>query len=359
LKKIIKIILINFSIFCTIFVTLELFFQIGYFLKHDNFLFVEYDLDINNDIFEIHPYLGARLKKSIAIEKNEIKITSTSFHTRWTGAPKNTDSLVRIAIFGGSTTFGTGVTDKDTWPALLQEKLGRKYAVMNYGIPGYSTAENIIQMSLVAPEKKPDIVIFYEGWNDIRNYHDKDLGSDYYSHGMQQYTNLGITIQHTRFDFFNNTFATFHLAVLIGRKVFKKITPKKDVSFTYADAFVDSIYKRNLETLKLLAKPNSYSIFIPQILNYESFLKNGESSFPWSKSIKNKSLPKLMGNFNNIMEGLCNVKDKKDCIVLNEVLELEWSDEDFVDNGHFSRKGGMKMAELTESNIIVISKNLR
>ena len=91
-----------------------------------------------------------------------------------------------MAVVGGSTTFGTRVTDADTWPWLLQERLGDGYAVANYGVPGYSTAENIIQMALVVPEARPRVVVFYEGWNDIRNYHWPGFQPDYYSHGMTQ-----------------------------------------------------------------------------------------------------------------------------------------------------------------------------
>jgi hypothetical protein len=49
-------------------------------------------------------------------------------------------------------------------------------------------------MALIVPEKRPHIVIFLEGWSDIRNYHEKELGADYYSHGIRQYGNLQLSI---------------------------------------------------------------------------------------------------------------------------------------------------------------------
>lgn len=86
-----------------------------------------------------------------------ISITSTDIHTRWTEAPADDQNVISVAVLGGSTTFGTRVTDADSWPALLQDMLGDGYAVTNYGVSGYSTAEAIIQMALIVPETEPNV----------------------------------------------------------------------------------------------------------------------------------------------------------------------------------------------------------
>lgn len=86
---------------------------------------------------------------------------------RATPKPPLAPNAKKIFVFGGSTTWGTGAKDGETYPALLQAALGGRYDVTNYGETAYvSTQEVIYLMKLLADGKVPDIVIFYDGVND-------------------------------------------------------------------------------------------------------------------------------------------------------------------------------------------------
>jgi lysophospholipase L1-like esterase len=356
MKRKLFIVFINISIACTLLVGAELLGQIIYYLKTGHHYEEHY---LHRQVFELHPYLAVRLKKNVVVQEDGKTITTTGINTRWTGAPPNDQNLIRIAVLGGSTTFGAGVTDKDTWPALLQGILGDRYAVINYGVDGYSTAEAIIQMSLLVPEKSPHIIIFYEGWNDIHNYHDAELGPDYYSHGMKQYTNQNIEVFCKNKSFSEKAsevsiifrFASKIHSALFDKKSDAAITP----TYTTPDPFVDRIYVRNLRTLKLLARGmNATALFIPQVLNYSVF-KGEETSNDWTPFIKNDAMPALMDRFNALMNGVC-LPQESDCRVLNDVLREKWEPSDFIDEGHFSRKGGLKFAEIVARYITVTMK---
>ena len=313
MKKALTIIVINFAILCTLIVSIEISSQLVYLAKFGNFLFSTHE-----SAFELHPYLAGRLKAaSVLVGKNNTTIKTTSFHTRWTGANQDDTELIRIAILGGSTAFGTLVTDEDSWPALLQAHLGKGFSVTNYGVPGSSTAEAIIQMAFIVPEKRPHIVVFYEGWNDIRNYHEKELGADYYGHGMRQYESLNLLISH--FHRMKNSFATVWLIDVIKNKLTKPPENSFEI-FTEPDLFVDKIYIRNLRTLKLLAQNiHAFCVFIPQVLNYSSYGEN-EGSKQWTRHIKNDAMPTLMERFNSHMYGLCTQRESN-CVVLKEVTK--------------------------------------
>lgn len=368
MKKKLKIIFTNYAVFCVLLISIELCLQLVYFIVKGNFIFNNIAKPtVHQEFFEQHPYLVGRPKRLSEINTNEINITSTIKNTRYTGADLNNDSLlIKIGTFGGSTTFGTGVTDEDSWPALLQKKLGNQYAVINYGVPGYSTTENIIQMALIAPEEKLDIVIFYEGWNDIRNYHDKSLGADYYNHGMQQYTSLRLktstkVVKKSKFDQLKDIFVTFKLAHKVKRLInskdnTQKTSPKNLIKGSEEpDPFVDHIYKRNLKTLKILSDNiDAYPIFIPQVLNYDLYIKESENIHEWSKNIQNKAIPKLMNQFNRFMDGLCDSYNS-DCMVLNEVSDFHWQEKHFLDHGHLSKYGGLIISDIVAKRI----KNLK
>jgi lysophospholipase L1-like esterase len=366
---------LNVSLICVLLVGMELVGQVSYFAFHGYPLFesaahayrVESQIfelrpthayRAENQIFELHPYLVGRLKKNVRIEQDNKTISTTDFHTRWTGAPTDDQNAIRIAVLGGSSTFGTRVTDADSWTALLQHRLGNEYSVINYGVPGYSTAEAIIQMALIVPERKPHVVVFYEGWNDIKNYHDGDLGPDYFGHGMKEYQELRIPVTFgdkqeplsTRLVQISALvrFAS-RLAEMLPRK--EQRPPQTSAeAHTTPDPFVDRIYLRNLKTLKTLARSlDAKAIFVPQVLNYDDF-RGRTVSRRWSPHIEDDAMPALLDRFNSIMKNVC-LPEEPECLVLNEVLAERWTSSDFVDDGHFSRAGGVKFSNLVARHI--------
>jgi hypothetical protein len=83
----------------------------------------------------------------------------------------STDERLRY-IFGGSTTYGLGVSDEETIPAFLEKRLeelgGPKTRVVNWGSVGhFSTQELILFQHLLAREPKPWGAIFVDGLNDF------------------------------------------------------------------------------------------------------------------------------------------------------------------------------------------------
>lgn len=84
------------------------------------------------------------------------------------------EDKIRVACIGDSITYGAGVKDrqKDAYPALLQEMLGDRYQVLNYGLPGKTlqregsdpfTKNPHYQMS---SDARPAVVVIMLGTND-------------------------------------------------------------------------------------------------------------------------------------------------------------------------------------------------
>ena len=79
---------------------------------------------------------------------------------------------VRVFVFGGSTTFGYGVTDEYTLPSRLQEHLERRYPtlcleVSNYGQGYFFSSQELHQfINLLKEGRVPDWAIFVDGAND-------------------------------------------------------------------------------------------------------------------------------------------------------------------------------------------------
>lgn len=82
------------------------------------------------------------------------------------------DDVFRIVALGGSTTYSTGTTPEKSYPALLQQILREDYGysqveVINGGMSGYSSWENLINYAFRVHELDPDMIIIYAAVNDV------------------------------------------------------------------------------------------------------------------------------------------------------------------------------------------------
>ena len=92
----------------------------------------------------------------------------------WPPNPTN----FNLFMFGGSTTFGSGLPDAQTVPSCLQEALaartGRRVCVYNFGCSYYhSTQERITFERLLCRGHRPDMVVFLDGMNDVHRLYDE------------------------------------------------------------------------------------------------------------------------------------------------------------------------------------------
>ncbi len=116
------------------------------------------------------PYVHFRFKESTGKYQN---IDSNGFRKTLNYNLKDSKTAFKIFCLGGSTLFGTGVRDEYSIPSRLSQYIynmfpDKNIEIINFGAPGYTrTIENILlQLELLA-DHKPDMVIFYDGVNEI------------------------------------------------------------------------------------------------------------------------------------------------------------------------------------------------
>jgi lysophospholipase L1-like esterase len=71
----------------------------------------------------------------------------------------------RVVFVGDSCTFGLGVDDDQTFPALVQRRLAGVECV-NLGVPGYSAYQGRLLLSRLALDRPPEVVVIAFGFND-------------------------------------------------------------------------------------------------------------------------------------------------------------------------------------------------
>lgn len=99
----------------------------------------------------------------------ETRVTINPDGTRWTGNVNNPTSG-RIFFFGDSYVFGSGVSDEQTFPYLLQQAMPNR-EVKLYALGGYSLTHAYLNFERIRDTIRPQdtIVIGYSSFLDVRN----------------------------------------------------------------------------------------------------------------------------------------------------------------------------------------------
>ncbi len=118
---------------------------------------------------EWHPYVYWRTKPH---RGKYINIDQMGFRRTWSSTAAPSPGQLRIYMFGGSTVWGSGVRDEFTIPSLVSKKLADRLPtgvwVANFGQPGYVSTQEVIALMLELQRGNvPDIVVYYDGLNDI------------------------------------------------------------------------------------------------------------------------------------------------------------------------------------------------
>lgn len=93
---------------------------------------------------------------------------------------KKLKGVFRILVFGGSAAQGNGLDIKKSWSYFLQETLQKqnlppfkKIEVINLANGSYTSIDDYVNLVKYGLPLSPDLVIIYNGWNDIESFFDR------------------------------------------------------------------------------------------------------------------------------------------------------------------------------------------
>lgn len=93
------------------------------------------------------------------------------------------EGKIRVAVMGDSVAFGWGVSVEESFPSVLQQRLGDGYDVLNFSGPEYTTFHGLKQYEELVHNAKPDVLILAFGLYD--SHQSKLSEEEYYDLLMQ------------------------------------------------------------------------------------------------------------------------------------------------------------------------------
>ena len=296
--------------------------------------------------FEWHALLQARPIPSISVEMVGNRVSHSSEGTR--GRDHDPAELARksvIAVFGGSATYDIAVGDDDTWPNQLERLLGpANFAVINHGVPGYSTVEHLVQTAFYqdAFGVPPKCALYFIGWNDIRNAHIDGIDPGYAQFHLPSQLD-GLQVR--RFGAaYRSTSPLVTLIVRLASNRLETARPPRRIEGepkAGSDPALEAFYLRNVRSISMINRGRGIrTIWAGQILNLAAL--DDDEVYGWLPLVRNKDVWPLLSRF--------NARLKEEALALGDVYvdvlpELFMSD-DFRDNGHFLESGSLKLARL-------------
>lgn len=295
--------------------------------------------------FEWHPLLQAVPIPSLNLTSSTgLAIQHTHEGTRGKDPQGSLENRTVVATFGGSSTYDIGAGEGDTWPDRLAQALGDRYFIVNHGVPGYTTAEHLIQTAFYQTKfgKPPRCAIYYVGWNDLRNAHIAGLDPGYADfHLPSQIDSLKVRRvggAHVTFSPLLTLLMRFVAANLDTARYFTD--PYGQPPVTGDDPNLDAIYKRNIAAISAINRQRGVAtIWVGQLLNRERLMGNGQ--YGWLPLVRDRDLWPMQQRFNEVLKQTAD--GLGDAYV--GIEPASFAGADFVDQGHFSARGAKRFAD--------------
>ena len=248
-----------------------------------------------------------------------------------------------IALFGGSTTFDFISPQRQTWGERLEQLLGpERYAVINHGGVGYSTAQNLVQTAFYESTygAKPRCALYYIGWNDLRSIHVDNLDPGYADFQTRSLVN---SLDARRAA--GSRLSISPLLSLVGRFAWLAIDTVRPAPALFGpsnpapDPAFEAIYVRNIRSISAINRERGIlTLWTGQLLNRAAL--TADTTDGWVPFVQAKDEWPLIERLNGLL--------KREAAALGDIyIDVPIDDfqrTDFGDDVHFNPAGSLKFA---------------
>jgi len=339
LRKEVVLLALFFVVLCVIEVTATLAFRNIIGLWHCDFY-----LTLNSRIYASHPYLVGTNKPNANVVDHSIDYHHDSLGWRPVYTKPGSSKLPLIAMLGSSTTYGVGVESKHSFPSYLQEELTGHYRILNMGVGGYSSVENLLQTALILPEYKPDIAVYTLGMNDARNARLRHISPDYANyHARTLRLSMGLCPYLSA-----NAPAAIKFSMLMAEKAgLLMLCPGMNYSIErWKGEGINpkslKLFERNVREIVVLCRSMGIiPVLVPEIVPGDALPATDVSG--WFPFMDGPTVAVTVQLFNARLKA---TSQELNVPFVQKVMETSWSASDFRDGWHLNPAANRKLAGL-------------
>lgn len=222
--------------------------------------------------------IGYVLLKNLNMEYAGKKLITNSVGLRDCRVPRKTDNGIQILALGDSYTFGYGVELEESYPAILERLLNDnvhadKYEVINAGIPGYNTEQELELLRRIIPYYSPKIIIVGFTPNDIWG----EISGGVWMESFKVITGNKWLLSVGMFLRYNSSFVT-QFCRYYKQALIKYIAPRHNLlgfNLTgHYDMFELDAARKALKGIQKIAEDNGSEIIIfilPPLINWDAY----------------------------------------------------------------------------------------
>lgn len=277
---------------CSIEVGLRFLERMGFASRSFKILnspYAPFDKMAGGGLYYSHPYISYDMKPGYKYP-GEVSINSLGFRGKEFFFKKPAGTY-RIVAIGGSTTYGSFLDDSQTYPYYLEKELHKdlntdKIEVINAGLVSATSAESLTRFLFKIVPLEPDMIIYYEGYNDLVPRIFNNFSDDYYHFRKNPQNHLSFLDNFYLYRLIKSGFhaSLFHPNTTLLSYIWKfENMPNDDVQkIENFNKNSSRTYERNVDYIITIARAKNITVVL--------------STFPYNKESPNWNdyMPKIL-----------------------------------------------------------------
>lgn len=313
-------------------------------------------------IYRRHAYLNTAPREGGRVEVFGKRATLNRLGYRSPERPRaKPPGVVRVLVAGGSTTFDVlAPDDASTWPNLLESRLktgARPIEIWNAGFPGWTSQENVISLAIRDLDLAPDLVVLYQGANDLQPGAHQPF-DPMYEHGHAELTRRALGLELPSPSWLGRSVLVERLRELSGGPVdpWQSLGgPDLAAAGRRDHVAPESIgtFERNVRSFVALARARGAGVMlVTQPVRIRAAHRAADLDWlaGWYPGLKPEAVPHELERLNDALRRL---RSESVGTLADADREIAWTDSDFGDPLHYTDEGRRKLVEYLASRVAV------
>lgn len=316
---------------------------------------VRFDKEIRTalGLYRRHPYLNTAPVESASAAAFGKTASFNSLGYRSPERPLAKPEVAhRVLVAGGSTTFDIlAATNQATWPYRLEAGLQKRdpaVEVWNAGFPGWTTVENLVSLALRDIDLVPDMVVLYQGINDLQPGSYEPFDRQYVEgHAAESVRALGFELAPPSWYEHSVFVERVRLATVGSSSPFDRLArpSSKDRRLHALPTQAVAVFERNVRSFISIATSHGATVLlVTQPLRIRQDHMEADRAYlaEWVGGLEPDTAVTELGRLNGVLRRLAAGGDAH---LADAAREISWRDDDFADPMHFSDRGSLRFSE--------------